>query len=105
MNEQVKKIQDRLLIWMDHSIRGQGKGNPVYFQGKIALITDMLDFIDRLPKLPENLDREILRYLDNLGVVPGGGLVEGLDDADLIKMARHFAEWGAEHVKKDGTDL
>lgn len=52
MNEQVKEIQDRLLTWMDHSIRGQRKGNPVYFQGKIALITDMLDFINSLPEQP-----------------------------------------------------
>ena len=47
----------------------------------------------------DGLDEEIERYLHSLGV-GYGGWVDGMDDDDLRGIARHFANWGAEHLKK-----
>lgn len=44
------------------------------------------------------LEEEIKRYLHSLGV-GYGGWVDGMDDDDLRGVARHFAQWGAEHLK------
>ena len=54
------------------------------------------------PKISDNsleLEQEILSYIRGMGF-GYGGWVDGLEDEDLCKLARHFAEWGAEHLKK-----
>lgn len=54
----------------------------------------------REPEKPMNqdgLDEEIERYLHSLGV-GYGGWVDGMDDEDLRGIARHFAQWGADHT-------
>lgn len=47
----------------------------------------------------EGLEEEIERYLHSLGV-GYGGWVDGMEDDDLRGIARHFAQWGAEHLKR-----
>ena len=76
--------------WLNHSIRGMKSGNPAYFQGKITLIHDLLGFIhdiDNQEESDKSLEEEINKWLDG-------------PTTDLRTMARHFAEWGAEHLKK-----
>ena len=46
--------------------------------------------------LADGLEEEIERYLHSLGV-GYGGWVDGMEDDDLRGIARHFAQWGAEH--------
>ncbi len=47
----------------------------------------------------EGLEEEIERYLHSLGV-GYGGWVDGMEDDDLRGIARHFAQWGAEHARE-----
>ena len=46
----------------------------------------------------DELEEEIERYLHSLGV-GYGGWVDGMEDDDLRGIARHFAQWGAEHAR------
>lgn len=40
-----KQTSEYLDKWMEHSVRGCEKGNHIYFQGKIALILDIQDWL------------------------------------------------------------
>lgn len=64
--------------------------------GRTAMCDDLLSWIDTLgeksevPTNPVDLEKEIKRYLQ-----------EVYDrDTTVSDVARHFAEWGAEHLKK-----
>lgn len=46
--EALAAIKAELDRWTEHSVRGMRNGNPAYFQGKIALITDLQSFITDL---------------------------------------------------------
>lgn len=39
-------ILEYLDKWMDHAVRGMQKGATAYHQGKVALITDMRDWLN-----------------------------------------------------------
>ena len=41
--------------WLDHAVRGMEKGNTAYHQGKVALITDLRDWIEEY-EVDENDD-------------------------------------------------
>ena len=36
--------------WLDHAVRGMKKGATAYHQGKVALITDLRDWLNSLGK-------------------------------------------------------
>ena len=38
-------IKEYLDKWLDHAVRGMEKGNTAYHQGKVALITDLQDWM------------------------------------------------------------
>lgn len=58
--------------------------------GRAAMCDDILKSLDTLPEQPVGgLEEEIENYY---GYIP--------DDRDKIESARHFAEWGAEHLKR-----
>ncbi len=52
-----------------------------------------------IPSKSGGLEVEIERYLHSIGL-GYGGWVDGLEDEDLRKLARHFAQWGAEHARE-----
>lgn len=52
-----------------------------------------------IPSKSVGLEDEIERYLHSIGL-GYGGWVDGLEEEDLRKLAHHFAQWGAEHLKK-----
>ena len=43
-------ILEYLDKWMDHAVRGMQKGATAYHQGKVALITDLRDWLYSLEK-------------------------------------------------------
>jgi hypothetical protein len=63
-------------------------------------------FLDTLPEQPvEELEEEIKKYFDGWGEIGDGDSIITKDSdyvglKDLPNIARHFAEWGAEHLKK-----
>lgn len=63
----------------------------------LLTLTSLLAFLDTLPEQPmEGLEEEISRTYHD-------GSVADTDDMDHIayeNIARHFAEWGAEHLKR-----
>lgn len=75
------------------------------FGAKLELI-DILAWLDTLEseKPIDGLEEEIERYLHSLGV-GYGGWIDGMDDDDLRGIARHFAQWGAEHLASVGKTL
>ena len=62
---------------------------------------EILSFLSTLEseKPIDGLEEEIERYLHSLGV-GYGGWIDGMDDDDLRGIARHFAQWGAEHARE-----
>ena len=62
-------------------------------------LLSVLSDLEKEEKPSEGLEEEIERYLHSLGV-GYGGWVDGMEDDDLRGIARHFARWGAEHLKK-----
>ena len=44
----LQDFRDELNCWVEHSARGMGKGNPVYFQGRIGLIVNLWDYVKGL---------------------------------------------------------
>ena len=51
----------------------------------------------------EELEKEIENYLHSIGV-GYGGWVDGMEDEDLRKIARHFAEWQREQMMKEAVE-
>ena len=51
----------------------------------------------------EELEKEIENYLHSIGV-GYGGWVDGMEDEDLRKIARHFAEWQKEQMMKEAVE-
>ena len=60
---------------------------------------DHPDSLESEKPMQEGLEKEIQKYLEYKGV-GYGGWIDGMDDDDLREIARHFAKWGAEHLKK-----
>lgn len=64
-----------------------------YWYGKVVLCDELLAFIDSIPEQPVNgLEEEIARYLRDE--------CSSDDEPSISDIARHFAEWGAEHLKR-----
>lgn len=77
--------------------------NADYFQGKVDLCDDLTYILDTLPEQPvEGLEEEINAEWKKCNPIDEGMGVESayihIEAFDII--ARHFAEWGAEHLKK-----
>ena len=49
---QKKQFSDLLDKWMEHSIRGMEHGSSVYYQGKVALIIDLRDWLNKDKETP-----------------------------------------------------
>jgi hypothetical protein len=85
--------------------RGAGTITPKGY-GMMEAFQIMRSIIDSLPEQPvEWLEEEIQRYFDGWGEIgDGDNIVTKNSDyiglKDLPNIARHFAEWGAEHLKK-----
>lgn len=77
-----------------------GKTGDIATASRLAYL-DILSYLDALPEQPVGgleLEQEILSYIRGMGF-GYGGWVDGLEDEDLCKLARHFAEWGADHLR------
>lgn len=80
-----------------------------YWYGKVVLCDELLDFLDSIPEqvngpsldqvgtkfTVEGLEEEYIRFIGTdhhkyQDLIGNGG----------IDLARHFAEWGAEHLKR-----
>lgn len=73
------------------------KANDAYCVGYNDAFYDLLAFLDSLPEQPvEGLEEEIDKWVISLQNEPGSKWKH----SDILRTARHFAEWGAEHLKK-----
>ena len=70
----------------------------------------LLDFIDTLSEEPDkSLEEEVKNYFQ--GYWPGTETAEQCNTdlhftpLAILRLARHFAQWGAEHAKKDKTPV
>lgn len=60
---------------------------------------ELLSFLDTLSVEPDkSLEEEITRWLNEGDITDTR--FDDYDDSDIERTARHFAEWGAEHLKK-----
>lgn len=76
-----------------------------YNIGKVEGLNELLSFLDTLPEEPDkSLEEEIKNYFQ--GYWPGTETAEQCNTdlhftpSAIIRLARHFAKWGAEHAKK-----
>ena len=79
----------------------QPKYRTHYFVGKGEVCEELLSFLDTLEsEKPMNqdkeLEKEIDRYFEPLHLVD----IQEEPFTQMYKCARHFAQWGAEHLKK-----
>ncbi len=75
-----------------------------WLRSRVATCVDILAFLDTLPEQPDGLEEEI------------AGMYQALFGTDIINrkemvyletfnaIARHFADWGAEHTKQKPAD-
>ena len=98
------QIRKKIEEWQEHAIRGMKNGSVTYHQGKVALCTDLLSFLDSLPEEPscpkssDDLEEEVERYIENERYFPD-------DEKEIVmELARHFAEWGMDHFR-DSTKM
>ena len=77
---------------------------PVY-ECVLLNLEEIIDFIDSLPDEPktDDLEEEIERIWKHTKIVNPYAYDKGeemqIDKRELTNLARHFAEWGAEHVR------
>lgn len=63
------------------------------FAGRTAEDNEIINLLDTLPEQPvEGLEEEITRYLREE--------CSSDNEPSVSEIARHFAEWGAEHLKR-----
>ena len=89
---------DRLRAEIEQLLEFDGTVKTDYYIGKRDAELVILSFLDSLQqKLPEvNLEKEVEKYLlDNADFV-----TKSTSNEMVNALARHFAEWGAEHFKR-----
>ena len=76
--------------------RGVSHDNFIIHQAELNLCRFLLDFIDTIQQeLPEvELEKELDKYLRGEFQQTAGGNFN-----NYIQVARHFAEWGADHLR------
>lgn len=96
------EIERRIEILADVSLKQQKKGDEEmsnYYHGKAVALEELLSFLDTLesekPMNQEELEKELDRYLHGEFQQTAGGNFN-----NYLQVARHFAKWGAEHLKK-----
>lgn len=96
---------ERMIHEISHPLKD---GYEVQSIGKIEGLSELLENIDSLQQeQPEvDLKKEIEKKYEQAkwGYVDGFGAVV-MDKGQFIRIARHFAQWGAEHIKIDVTDF
>lgn len=85
------------------------EGDNSFYDGQDDAYYYILAFLGTLPEQPasEGLEEEARKYLTKNYTPPGDKESLSIEDAayalwfdDVCHLARHFAEWGAEHLKK-----
>lgn len=74
------------------------EGDNSFYEGQDNAYNHLLAFIDSLPeeKSSEDLEEEVKRYYsDNFTYISSDQPTLSI----LTNVARHFAEWGAKHLK------
>lgn len=106
--ERIEKLQRR---WTHHAVEHREKrnnNNPNYnaydhgvATGYLKALNTFKDWARRLDTLPEaDLDAEFERFLNDVEGVPR--MYHSDEQIEWGKdLARHFAEWGAEHLKRN----
>ena len=93
MNTIIEKIRAEVLRLIRESDCSQ------WGLGKMSACNRILNFLDTLQEQPvcEGLEEEIEDWIECIRDSPGVG---DWTMGDIFSTARHFAEWGAEHLKK-----
>ena len=76
-----------------------------YYEGMADALDLFEQYIDTLPEQPvEGLEEEIKRMVYDVVYDLDGPAIKGTSEylsvEDVAFIARHFAEWGAEHLKR-----
>ena len=90
------EIRERIALQKDLLRKA---GDSARIEGSIDALTGLLEsFIDSLPEQPvEGLEEEVKRYYsENFAYISSDQPTLSI----LTNIARHFAEWGAEHLKR-----
>ena len=63
-----------------------------YYDGMCTALDHLETFLDTIEEEPVDLENDAVMYCFDKGI--------NLSPKDASEFARHFAEWGAEHLKK-----